>query len=561
MNVNTARKRHTRIFHSRFTGDDSMKTTIEIHCKVQDRSQYRLIVDVCFFLAAALFVAYVPATSYAAPGDLDPTFGIGGRIYPSVPSPNFEWAGGIAIQPDNKIIVSGSIYDLSTNVSSLALTRYLPNGVLDPTFGPGGRVFVANYSGGHIALQDNGKILLASGPHILRFLPNGSLDPDFDADGIVNVSAFDVYRLAVQNDGKIVAAGTKYPALFALARLNPDGTFDNSFGSEGMVTTAFPYPRSYLAGIAIQRDGKILASGSSFGEFLCDQCGVALARYCIDGSLDTSFGTLGRTVTPTPGYFGTDVTLQNDQKIVVAGHYSDSSGAGGIVTRYIPNGSLDYSFGTSGQASIPNLCPSSIAVQSDRNIVLAGTTTNYTSNSNHEIGRLLPNGVLDPLFGNNGYVTTIYPNWPQGYYFSGWIAGMAVQVNGKIVTAGSWSGLDSDGNQYWSYGTTARYIGGGSTTLPARSRADFDGDGRTDHSVYRPLDGDWYYQGSTAGFNAVHFGLSSDIPAPGDFDGDGRNDVGVYRNGIWYINASTSGHSAMQFGLGSDLPIPKSYIP
>jgi hypothetical protein len=73
-------------------------------------------------------------------------------------------------------------------------------------------------------------------------------------------------------------------------------------------------------------------------------------------------------------------------------------------------------------------------------------------------------------------------------------------------------------------------------TPPLRSRADFDGDGRTDLSVFRPSDGNWYYQGSDVGFNGIHFGVSTDIPAPGDFDNDGKTDISVFRpsNGFWY---------------------------
>lgn len=99
-------------------------------------------------------------------------------------------------------------------------------------------------------------------------------------------------------------------------------------------------------------------------------------------------------------------------------------------------------------------------------------------------------------------------------------------------------------------------------TPPLRSRADFDGDGRTDLSVYRPSEGNWYCQGSIAGFSGQHFGENADVPAPGDFDGDGMTDVSVFRpsNGFWYrINSSDSTVNFVEFGLNGDIPQAGDY--
>lgn len=90
-----------------------------------------------------------------------------------------------------------------------------------------------------------------------------------------------------------------------------------------------------------------------------------------------------------------------------------------------------------------------------------------------------------------------------------------------------------------------------------RPRADFDGDGRTDISVFRPSDGIWYLNRSTSGFSATAFGLSADIPTPGDFDGDGKTDIAVFRSssGVWYrLNSSNGQFIAYQFGISGDIP-------
>ncbi len=99
-------------------------------------------------------------------------------------------------------------------------------------------------------------------------------------------------------------------------------------------------------------------------------------------------------------------------------------------------------------------------------------------------------------------------------------------------------------------------------TTFVKSRADFDGDGRTDVSVYRPSEGNWYLNRSTAGFGTVNWGLSTDIPTPGDFDGDNRADAAVYRpsNGAWYVLRSSNGTATIvSFGLNGDIPQTGDY--
>lgn len=92
------------------------------------------------------------------------------------------------------------------------------------------------------------------------------------------------------------------------------------------------------------------------------------------------------------------------------------------------------------------------------------------------------------------------------------------------------------------------------------ARADFDGDGRTDLSVFRPSEGNWYLQRSTAGFAAINWGVSSDVLVPGDYDGDNKTDTAVRRGGEWYILKSTNNTlQAISWGLASDIPVADDY--
>ena len=88
---------------------------------------------------------------------------------------------------------------------------------------------------------------------------------------------------------------------------------------------------------------------------------------------------------------------------------------------------------------------------------------------------------------------------------------------------------------------------------------DFDGDGKSDISVFRPENGVWYLQQSTNGFTGIQFGLNTDKIVPADYDGDGKTDVAVFRNGTWYLNRSQLGFTGIQFGAADDIPVPADY--
>jgi len=93
------------------------------------------------------------------------------------------------------------------------------------------------------------------------------------------------------------------------------------------------------------------------------------------------------------------------------------------------------------------------------------------------------------------------------------------------------------------------------TSAVVKSRADFDGDGKTDLSVFRPSEGNWYLNRSTAGFTVVGWGLFADKLVPSDYDGDGKADAAIYRDGVWYILRSSNGAAdVVSFGLATDIP-------
>jgi hypothetical protein len=93
----------------------------------------------------------------------------------------------------------------------------------------------------------------------------------------------------------------------------------------------------------------------------------------------------------------------------------------------------------------------------------------------------------------------------------------------------------------------------------ARTAFDFDGDRKSDISVFRPENGFWYLLNSQSGFSGTQFGISTDKIVPADYDGDTKTDVAIFRDGIWYLNRSSLGFTGVSFGAGTDIPVPADF--
>ena len=119
---------------------------------------------------------------------------------------------------------------------------------------------------------------------------------------------------------------------------------------------------------------------------------------------------------------------------------------------------------------------------------------------------------------------------------------------------GTWYVMQSGSNTF----RAQRFGTNGDQIVPG----DYDGDGRTDFAVFRPSDRYWYIQRSSDNsLFAFQWGLATDKPVPGDYDGDGKTDIAIYRDGVWYIVQSSNGNFSYQyFGLSSDIPVASAYV-
>jgi uncharacterized delta-60 repeat protein len=296
------------------------------------------------------FAVASPADAKA--GSLDRAFGVGGTV-----TTDFAGAGdvaaAVAVQADGKLVAAGwanTAGPFSFN-QDFALARYNSNGTLDTTFGTGGKVTTdfgtVQDEAFALAVQPDGKLVAAGaagGPGdfaLARYNPDGTLDTSFGTGGKVTTDfgGFDqVAAVAVQADGKLVAAGTTEgsSAVFALARYNPDGTLDTSFGTGGKVTTDFARPGGSFdqANGLVLQGSKLVAAGTAgpLPGFV-----FALARYRADGTLDPSFGSHGTVTTDFGG--GTNeanaLALQPDGKPVAAGFASTQTGEDFALARYL----------------------------------------------------------------------------------------------------------------------------------------------------------------------------------------------------------------------------------
>ncbi len=569
---------------------------------VEYLSDGKVLTGLGFFLGSNPLSALSPVTRFNTDGSLDSTF-----------VPIIKRRGSvnkILPQPDGKTLVAGDFLFVN-GVKRICLARLNANGSLDTSFVPffnNTTIFPISYA---IALQSDGKILVgfnnpvipngftllrlnadgsedtsfstvltgliydifvqsngqilvggtnvASGKNIVKLNANGSIDTSFAVVQPNNL----VYKIIVQPDGKIFIGGAftniGTPLRGRIARLNSDGTLDNSFNPPGGAN-------QNVLDMGLQTDGKIVVGGS-FSSLNGSNNQLRIGRLNSDGTLDTSF------VQNTNGDVYA-VKIQPNGKILIGGTMSAVQGtAHNGIARLNADGTVDNSLNT-----IANTSVLSINLQSDGKILIGGFFTKVNQISAVRIARL-QNTPTKKLFDYDGDgradVSVFRPStnrWYQILSGNNSVVEQTFGIAGDIISPADYDGdgktdigifRPSNGN--WWYlssldGGQKNFQWGTNGDIPRPS--DFDGDGKADFIIFRPAENNWYRFGSLTGVSVVNFGLAGDKPVSGDFDGDGKSDVAIYRpnTGDWWYQSSINGAQlATRWGISTDIPAPADY--
>jgi uncharacterized delta-60 repeat protein len=514
-------------------------------------------------------------------GTPDATFGIGGRLTTDF-SATDDRATAVAIQADGKILVAGfTTVFLNPGCSTcptkvVALARYTTAGILDGSFGSGGKVvlpytcctvFESGYESTAIAVAPNTDIFVAAwfnpggqrsrSYRLHRFTSSGAFLPEWN---VASQSLGSPHPFAFGNDGTVVTAGLNQALNFSfvrarLTRYTAAGDLDPTFGGTGVVDGLGGSP------VAVQSDGKVVAG---------------FTRLTAAGALDTAFGQNG-TCTDAAAYAHV-VTVAPDRSIVGVGStlpppfiadfaVSVVSSAGALIQNYTTDfggddvadavavradGSI-LAAGLSTQAGRTDVAWTQLVVTPWRPLLPSALTIDFDGDRKADMVALARNGEWRIATSSTGFASRVAYRWGAANDIP-----LTADFNGdrrtdlSVFRHGAWYVIDPHTLQQASY-----VFGGADVPVPG----DYDGDGRTELAFYRA---GWYiYNFATNAYNVYPFGTVEDIPIPRDFDGDGKTDLAVYRpsTGVWQVfNIATGATSTYQWGIAGDIPVPADYF-
>ncbi|MEP7264730.1 MAG: T9SS type A sorting domain-containing protein [Bacteroidota bacterium] len=317
-------------------------------------------------------------------------------------------------------------------INQMATAQY---GILDPSFGsgtPAGTAIFSSVNAGSfsqgIAFQSDAKILITTGENsgIARLQANGTIDNSFGTNGWTTSGQLSFSDIIELPNGKIIAAGRptaiSYNDLYILC-LDSNGIPDNSFAQNGIAadsTIGAGYEH-----IALQSGTKIIWSGA-----------LGIKRLMLNnGTPDASFGTGGFVRINQLPLYPLNIVVDNTTGNIIVGGIT-KSGSHLAITRLTVNGQVDATFGNNGIDSIAVVSTAlspmmKLGINSTGKIILASDYDNGSSNGVVCV-RFDNNGMPDNSFGTNGIAYTAWNMTGSGYQFFG---GLAIESNDEVVIA------------------------------------------------------------------------------------------------------------------------------
>jgi uncharacterized delta-60 repeat protein len=310
-----------------------------------------------------------------------------------------------ALQSSGAIVVAGtfatSIFD-PFGTSTGALVRLTSNGALDTTFGGGAGYVLSPVSGSNVlqqlVVQSDDAVVATYGGGVVRFLANGEVDTSFGSNGIAAIANQQVLALAIDSNGRFLVAGSSSSnGDFVAERLTAAGALDTTFGTSGSTSSG---KATEPVAIAETPAGLVFVAQVEVNNLYV----LELLRLTSAGALDTTFGTggfsqpLGTQVSSS----GSRLVVDSIGRLVLPFTQNDLEG----VIRVDATGALDTTFGTNGVATLPAPLNdlASIAVTSSGSFVLGGSGVPVQGQVDELAGRLLSTGAPDTTFNGSGYV-------------------------------------------------------------------------------------------------------------------------------------------------------------
>jgi uncharacterized delta-60 repeat protein len=322
---------------------------------------------------------------FNADGTPDTTFGEDGIVTGNITDLETDdtWLRSIARAPDGKMYGVGKGGD---DAFTSFVARFNPDGSLDNSYGDGDGWLpllpepTEQYDDPwHVEMASDGKLLVLTSAALLRrLLPDGTPDSTFGGgDGLLPKPLYVTTDLAFQGNRILAAGFESLPegVQFAVARLNDDGSYDSTFGDDGIVRTSVGSSNvsSSINQVALLPDGKILAAGG-WNYINAEGGGFALARYDANGNLDTTFGNAGVSMVSlgTGGSVGA-INFDDDGNIILTS-FNDLA-----VVRFSAEGQFDESFGRAVSFGSPqpgwshfSMFTPGATIQSNGKLVVAG---------------------------------------------------------------------------------------------------------------------------------------------------------------------------------------------